>query len=423
MVDTVDLSPNRKQIFANKLKDLVPHNAKLTKRVPFDKRKLLGEVYRQPVVVRNEHGYSYAAPNAGVFSLNDPRNMVLQDAQIRGHNMVLRAQLSYERVQTAMSSDRAFESEIGLTTKTMERGAFQRLEISMFYGQDGLGSVAAGAYSNTSATVTVVTITDAEWAAGIWSSHENAKLLFNDSTGTLVSSGDDADFVITTVDGVNKKLTLTGTATGITALETVLDSGVAVPFFEGTRSTADMLGLYGQITNTGTSFNIAAGTYGLWKSNTLAVTGALNFAKLQKAVSLAVGRGLSGEVDVYINNDTWVDLASDMAANRMYDSSYKGSKGTAGHKTLSFESQNGMLNIIPHPIVKASHAFVLPPKELIRVGGSDISFTTPGGVGDEYFFVQLQDKSGYELRLYSNQGILLTAPAQAVLITGIQNTV
>ena len=61
-----------KEIYADKIINLIPDTAKLVKRIPFvsaDKEN--GNNYNQPVVLSNEHGMSFGSSSAGAFSLRN----------------------------------------------------------------------------------------------------------------------------------------------------------------------------------------------------------------------------------------------------------------------------------------------------------------------------------------------------------------
>src|SRR5581483_4286645 len=135
----------------------------------------------------------------------------------------------------------------------------------------GIGVTSSSA--NASSTSTVVTLTAASWATGIWAGMENCPLnFFKQSDSSLVSSGTDAVFTISSIDVDNRKLTLTGSAAGIAALDTAILAGACDIFFDTARTDAttfnEMVGINKIITNTGTLFNISASTYNLWKGNT-----------------------------------------------------------------------------------------------------------------------------------------------------------
>jgi hypothetical protein len=296
----------------------------------------------------------------------------------------------------------------------------KRLEISCLYG--GLGGVGeADSSVNASATSTVVLLTVASWASGIWAGMEGAQIQFYTVAGdALVSSGADAVFTISAVDDANYKLTVTGTATGITALDSALGTGNSYIYFNGAHGN-EMSGLNAILVNAGSLFNIDASVYTLWKSQTYsASSAALTLGKILSATSLAVQRGLNEKASVLVNPQTWSNLVTDLAAFRKFDSSYKPSKAENGWENVTFYSQNGELEIISHNCVKKGEAFIVPIKKIKRLGAQDVSFKTPGR--EDEIFLHLPSNAGFELRLYTDQAIFLETPARAVKITGIVNS-
>jgi hypothetical protein len=147
----------------------------------------------------------------------------------------------------------------------------------------------------------------------------------------------------------------------------------------------------------------------------------LTFGKILKGLAAAVARGLNEEVSVFVNPLTWENINDDLAALRQYDSSYRASKGEQGNEALVFHGQNGIIRLWPHLYVKQGEAFALPLSKVRRPGAQDISFKTPGGRNDE-IFRHLTDKAGYELRVYTDQAIIINCPARCVKYTGIVNS-
>lgn len=425
MATTVsDLSGLFKEVYGDSVVNLIPESSIITKKVSFvSKEQQNGNLYHQPVIVQGEHGVTYAGPLSGAFALNDSITMKTQDAQVAGSQMVLRSQMDYESAARAVAGGkRAFRSATELQVENMLESIGKRLEIGLLYGQTDLGTVDTSA--NASATSTVLTLTVASWADGIWSGMENAKIsLFKTSDGSLLNAN--AALVISAVSTTNRTLTVTGNSTDISAIDTHLSSGDAAVNFYGARTAsttyAEAVGFDKILTNSGTLFNINASTYDLWRSNSYsAASAALTFGKLQSAVAVAVGRGLSEDVEVFVNPKTWANLNTDQAALRMYDSSYNMNEGRAGNKELVFVGQNGLMHVISHPFVKQGEAFVVPCKRAKRIGATDITFNTPG-VGGE-IFRQLDGYAGFEFRCYSNQALILETPAKAVKVTGIVNS-
>jgi len=428
MTIATDLSGLFKESYGDDVINLIPESSIVTKATPFvQKAKQIGNVYHQPVIVRPEHGVTYAGPNAGTFDLNTAITMKLQDAQVPGYQMVLRATLDYESAFRAASGKPAFMDATQLQVENMLESLGKRLELGLIYGQSGIG--VGDSSSNVNATTTDITFTLASWADGTWSGLEGATLNFFDTvSGALVSSGADSIFTVSTVTVSTRVVRVTGTAAGITALDIALAGALQVDaFFNGSRTDAttfnETAGLNKIITNTGTLYNISASTWSLWKGNSYDVSSAaLTLGKLQAAVAVAVGRGLMEEVDVLVNPKTWGNLLTEQAGLRRYDSSYNSPKTEVGNKAIKFWSQNGALNIHSHPFVKQGEAFIVPFKRAKRIGATDITFTLDSKYGEGMIFRQLESQAGFEYRLYSNQTMFVETPAKTVKLINIVNS-
>lgn len=409
-----------KEAYGDDVYNLIPDVAKIVKMVSFVSRdKEEGNKYHQPVIVSSEHGVTYAAPQAGAFTLNSAISMNMQDAQVEGSQLLLRSALSYDAAAKASNSKKAFMKATELLVENMLESITKRLEICVLYGGSGIG--VADSSVNTNATTTVIQLTTASWASGIWSGAEQAQLNFyNIPADTLVSSGADAIFTVSAVDTILRKITVTGTATGITALDAALGSNDCNIYFKGSKA-AEMTGINGILTNTGTLFNISATTWNLWKANSYAVGSAqLTMGKVLAGIATAVDRGLNEKVDLFLNPKTWANLNSDLAALRRYDGSYSRRKLDNGAESISYYGQNGEIEVVSHNCIKEGEAFALPMKRLKRLGAQDVSFKTPGR-GDD-IFTQLADSAGYELRVYTDQAVFLETPARGVKFTGIVNS-
>tara|TARA_R100000805_G_C3615039_1_gene116369 strand:+ start:217 stop:1485 length:1269 start_codon:yes stop_codon:yes gene_type:complete len=408
-----------KEVYADNIVNLIPDSAKLVKTIPFisaDKEN--GNNYNQPVVLSNEHGMSFGSSSSGAFSLNNSIAMTMKNAQVQGGQMVLRSSISYDAASKASNSKKAFVRGTEYLVENMLESHTKFLEIGLLYGGSGLGNF--DTISGSSATSRTITCTVASFASGIWSGAENAVLQFYDGS-SLVSSGADSKFTITSVDLSNRQLTVSGTSTGITALATQLGSGNADAYWDGAYGN-EINGLDSIITNTGTMFGIDAGTYSLWSGNSYSAgSAALTMAKVLKSISDAQARGLNEDVDCFINPVTWQALNSDQAALRSYDSSYKAAKAEAGTEAITFHSQSGLIKVHSHNIVKQGEGFIIPPKKVKRLGSTDITFKRPGRQGED-FFRELSDNAGYELRSYSDEAIFVECPARCVKITNITNS-
>ncbi len=407
----------------NKLLTLIPQANKIQEKVPFVQRdKQVGNLFHTAVVLTNENCIDYALRSDGGFDLSAAIPMQMGDAQIQGTQMMIRSQISYDAAVSARTSQQAFEATYDLVMENMVESMRKRLELQILYGATGL-SIAASS-SNVSATQTRLTIKSSEWSAGIFAGLENAQVNFYTSNTTLVSSGADAVFTILKINADSMYVYVTGTATGITALDSAISGApnAVYMYFKGAFGK-EAAGIKKILTNTGTLFNIDAATYSLWAANQPTTTGELTFQKIQGWVAKAVVRGLDEDVDVYINPLVWIDVANRQEALRRFDSSYSKEKGVAGVKELEFYGANGAkVSLISHILVKQGDCFILPMARCQRPGACDIFFGEPGKEKDQEWIHYVSDKAAYELRGYSNQAFFIETPARCVYGSGFLPT-
>lgn len=397
--------------------DLIPETGYLYQKLKLRDAEKIGAQYIMNVIVANSHGFTYNSSSNTAFTLNNHIAMTTQDATITAAEIVLRDAISYRAAsRSAGGKTKAFKDATELVVKNMYDSHVKRLEIDMLYGGSGIGVTSSS--TNVDATHTAVTLTDASWASGIWAGLENAQIEFR-VTSNLVSSSTDAIFTVQKVDNDNKKITVTGTATGITALDSDIVSAAQDIYFYGSY-TEQMTGVRTILANTGTLFGISAATYGLWKSNSYSCGSAqLTIAKVIKGASRAYSRGLMGKAVLLVSPLTWANLAADLAGLRKYDGSYSRKKGENGFESIVFYAQSGEIEIVGYNLIKEGEAMLLPLDRVHRVGSTDVTFNTPGMGGK--IFTQLQDKSGFELRNYSDSAVFIDSPARCVLFTNIVN--
>lgn len=411
-----------KEVYSDKIENLIPDHAIIQKEIPFNEREMTGNAYHMPVRLSGSQGVSYAAPDAGAFALNPAVALNTRDAVLKGNQMVVRDNLAYDAVaKSEHGGKKAFVEATRYVIDSLMDTAATRLEICLIYGGVGLGNVNTSA--NTNATTTVLSFSAPEWAVGLWSGQENALLNFYISDTTLVGAGADSVFSIATMDVDARTITMVGTAVGITALDVAIaaNAGDVNIYYLGAKGN-EAIGIDGIITNTSTLFNIDAGVFNLWRGNVVDNGGtALTLQKVYNAISRAVGRGLKEDVTMYVSPPTWSNLAADQAAQRQFDTSYKGT-AEAGHNEIMYYAANGYIKIVSHAMVKEGEAFLVPLKRMKRIGASPIRFKPYGTSGNETFFKELEDQAGFQVRCYSNQALLGECPAKMIKIFGIVNT-
>lgn len=394
-----------KEAYADKLAELIPDGVKLLNKISFmSKDKQPGNLYHQPVILGMEHGVTFASSDEDAFNLNPPVAGQVKDAQVKGNPIVMRSLLGYVAAsRAALGGQKAFMDATKFLVANMLRSMSKKLEIEILYGQMGYATVA-------SVSTTVLTITTAEWAPGIWAGAEGMPIEIRDSTGAT-SRG---NFVVSSVDMSARTVTLTASAAaaGVIATDVVWHQGAYGNEFPGIHKILT--------TTSGTLFNINVGSYNLFRGNEFpAGSAALSFNKLNLAAARAVEKGQDGTLYCLVNPRGWANMLNDQAALRRYDSSYSPAKGEMGSKSIKFHSQNGELEIEPSIYVKEGYAYMLSLDCWFRVGSTDLTFKRPGQ-GEE-FFRDLENSAAYELRLYSDQAIFCSAPGHNVLVSGVVN--
>jgi hypothetical protein len=412
-----------KEAYADAIEDLVPDEALLVKGTKFlGNKQMLGDLFNQPVIVRNEQGFTYSKPNNGAFAINTPTTMVMRNASVNGFSILARSGIDYESFSKA-SNAQSFRDSVDLVMENVMDSFGNRLEMTMLYGQSstGLGGITAAA--NGTATTAVITFATGQWSTGLWTVLEGANINAFLSTAAGAALNTTAPLVVTSIDVANKQITVTGASADITAVKAGVTAGSLLRFYVVGDTGAGLneaVGLDAIALNTGTLFGIDAGVYSLWKANTSAVGGNLTLASIQQGIATAVARGLSEEIDVFVNPVTWKFLSTEQVAYRMLDSSYSSSKVKNGFEAIEFYSQNGKISVYAHKFVKEGEAYALPLNRAVRVGATDITFNIPGTDSGK-IFQQSANNAGFEFRVYSNQALLVTKPATLIKFTGITN--
>jgi hypothetical protein len=341
----------------------------------------------------------------------------------------MRDVLSYDSAARAASSEAAFEGTVGLVLRTLFKAHGKFAELDLLYGngsitsgismaQTALSTQAGGAGTNVT-----ITITYASWAPAMFSGFQNAKIdIYN--AGSLVNTNAALQIVSVNVvpasSSVGGTIVLTGNATDLNSVFAL--SGTTLDIYWYGAYGNNMVGLEGILRNTGSLFGISAASYDLWMSNTFDCSSTqLTFSKLQQAVALGVSRGLDEDTLALCAPVTFADLVNEQAGARRYDTSYDSKKNENGSEALTYWGPSGKVEVVPHMFVHQGEAFVIPPKELIKVGPLDhISPTLPGIDGDIFF--QSPTQASYEVRLFSDFGLLNNMPAKSTWIKNITNS-
>ena len=407
-----------KERYADQVTVLVPDHVKLYNEVKFETSKKVGDSYNEPVVLSLESGFTYGGAGGSLFDLNDAKEFKMKNAKVQAREIVLRSAISYGALSRSQGSEQAIEKSMDLMVGNMLKSMYHRLEIQMFYGQEGLAEVKTDSVGG--APSEAIAILETEWAAGIWNGTTNAVVDVFDPTLTTKRG----EYEIEGYSLSDKTVTLKKAAGNIGAAE-IVDGDVI--YFKGAADTGavknEFKGIHSIAAETSSLFSIANANEPLFQGSIVNVGASaaslavLSLEKIETGIAAMVEKGLlESDVDCYVNPKQWKDLLTEQDAKRQYDSSY-GEEAVAGHKKLKFYGQNGGINVIASTFVKEGNAYIVNTKDLKRIGSTEVTFKRPDGVS---FLEQLEGKHGIEMRCYTDQALFTARPASICILQHIK---
>jgi hypothetical protein len=403
-----------KDVFGDSVINRFPNITKISRMFDFSKAEVLGKKLVVPVQVAEEHGVTYAAGTdaEGSITLLDPTAGELQTAEIDGAQMYARSRIGYATIERAKEQGKAaFAQALRHVVDLLTKACGKRLEASHLHGRRGWGAISS---VSGSGTTRAWVITEASWAAGLWSGSKNMTLdVFAAAyTGSKINSN--AKVTVTAIARSTRTISVSGNATDLTNIV----AGMHL-FPESASPTTEFAGIDAILQNTGTLFAIDAATYDIWKANQYAVGGAISMEKILDAVRLGAEMGLMDDVVAIISPRAFQVLNNDLAALRRLDRSYSTKEGENGTEEILYHGQTGTVRIMPHLYQKDGLAFIINPKQWHRVGAtSDFGFITRGGSG-ERLIIELPNNPASEMRAAFLGAIYCDAPSHQTGMTGI----
>ncbi len=404
-----------KDRYASKVQDLVPDHIKLYNAAKFQDSKKLGGSYVEPVILSLESGFTYGGTDGLLFTLDAAKEFKMEKASVKARELVLRSAISIGALNRAASGDQSIDKAMDLMVGNMLKSIYHRLEIQMFYGQSGLGTVKT--LNQEVGTTKTIAITDAEWAAGIWNGTTGAKI-------EIVNSGATSNVLIgIEIVGYslkNKTVTIKKTD-GSNFVTTGDDVAVgSVIYFKGavvagaTPVKNEFIGVHGISQEAVNLFGVANANEPLFQGSVVDVGTSgtpviLSQDKIEEGIAAMVEKGLMEElVCVYVNPKQWTDLLAQQDAKRVLDSSYSPAKHQSGAREIEFFGQNGTIKIKASTFVKEGYAYIVSESDLKRIGSTEVTFKRPDG---EEFFKLLENAHGVEMRCMTDQALFTSRPA------------
>lgn len=396
-----------KQLYADKVQDLVPDFELLMKGIPFvSAEKQAGGDYVQPVILSRDHGVTFHGKNDAQLKLEAPIAAIIDSASIRPSAMTMRAMLSYTSASRLTGGPRAFVNGTSYIVESLVQSFAAIMEQIHWYGGMGLGKISVVS-SNT------VTISAAEWASGVWVGGEGM-LIDVYRAGAKVATTE-----ITQVDITNKQLILAN-ASSLLANDVIYRKG---------SYGLESLGAHYILNNSATLFGIDASQRKLWEANRYSCDNApLSFEKVSEGIARAYGRGLLGKMKLYVSPVTFSTMFPDFKtvksvdtfSSRVFNDESQLKTLEHGVNAIKFFINSVEVEVIASPYVKEGYAFGLSDEGWVRVGSRDLSLGTPG-MPEGSYWMQAQDYSALELRAFTDQALFCTKPARQILFTDISN--
>jgi hypothetical protein len=401
------LNGNFKEVYADKINDLVTASTKFINGVKFVKGdKQLGGSFNEAIIIGLEQGFTYGGSEGASFELKQAIASTMKNASVKGYELVLRSAISVGAASRAVSNKNSFERATKLIVGNMKKSMDHRLEIAALYGQQGIATVASVSGAN-------IVIKESEWAPYIWLGMVGAKLDIVDPAIAAFRTNSEG-VTITGVDLKLRRITLSATVdASVVADDVIFFHGAVVP--GALPEHKEQIGLHKIATTVGSLFGINNTNEPLFQGNIVDVgtnvtPAVLSFDKAEEAMVASAEKGLSDQkLTLMCSLKSWKNLLVEQSAKRQYDSSYSAAQVDQGAKKIMFYGITGDLEIQASGYIKEGHAYVYCEDELIRVGSTDVTFDPPGYEGE--FFRMLENHNGYELRAYSDQALFTTRPS------------
>ena len=409
-----------KEIYAPKIQNLIPDHEMLLKEIPFMMAgggSSYGE-FVEPVILTRDHGISFLGNDTNT-TLADPVVSVKKDARIVAAGKAMRTQITDMAASRAATNKQAFISAVNHAVKSLTESFACIQESSHWYGDGGYGRFTA---ATADLSATKITFTAPQFAPGLWIGGEGMPIDIYSVTGstelTKVPNALVLSTTVSAVDMANRKLTLASVA-GLS------DSTEYIVLRKGAYGY-ESKGLFQILKNSGSLFNISAATYPLWAANQYNANGSLNYTKISDAVSLAMGRGLRGPIDLVVHSTVFRHLFPDFLTVK--DTSRTDFQGRSfdaasarnlehGTDKVTFYINGVQVNVRSNEYCLPAYGAGIAMKEFSRVGSSQIRAGMPSS--DEDAFFPLESTAASEYRMFSDQALFTSAPSRSLLIYGV----
>lgn len=390
--------------------------------IPQETRPGLG--YNFPVLTGIEHGQT-ANLDGSAFAINPAVDSQVLNANLDGATILIQSVVSYDVIYKSLngagngSNGGAFKTALDQAVQAMLMGGGLYRELALAYGPGSatalasdLGVVGASISGANLAATQVVTLTQSTWIPGLWILATGMKVDIYQTDGSTVRATN-----VTVTARPSTTLTRLSLFQASPGTAVVAANDRIVPFGWKSQSCFGLEAIYN---NAGTLFNINAATVAPWRCLVFGAGGVLTRAKiLGYAAQIAVNGTRTGG-RLFVCSATFALLSEEFNQLQRYTRNNDAAK-TIGTSSISYETAAGLIEVVVYQYAKQSQAMFIASDNFRRVGSTDLTMR-PIGQGAEGFFTHLTDRSGAQMKVFSNQAPVFEMPYRNFLITGIVNT-
>lgn len=413
-------TPNFKQRYGEWVNPL-PSEMTLADFGPFIEKEMRpGRTYNFPIKVQNEHGQTHNSDHTA-FGLNDAVDSVIKEASLSGGEILLRGQIPYGVIAKGMqgagngNQGGAFWESVDLKVEmVMESGELYR-EIDLAYGAGTGATLSANigvVNASISGTVTggqIVNITRATWIPGLWIQMVGAKVDIYQSDGSTLR---ESDVAVSAPTATTCRLTLTksGSAATVAAGDLIVVA---------TARTKSAFGLQALLENTGTIHGIDAGLFPMWQAVTYSAGSAtMTRQKIGRLAANIFPNGLTAGGRFFVSGPTYADLAEEADALQRFNNNGR-EVARQSQNRLEYKSPIGLITVELYKYMKQGIGFFIANDTFKRVGETDLTFAV--GNSQRWFYKELENNAGSEIRIYGSQAPCLQIPYHCAIITNLTN--
>ena len=319
-----DLNALFKEVYRDKVENLVPEGIQLLKDIPFSEQEKIGESLQVAVRASDEANFTFTNDTVSAVALNEAIPARYLTAEVVPTTIVLRAQLSYQQAAKTAAKKKAIEVGTQQIFDSLKLTMDRKLEDVFFNGSEDifpLDEVDRRVGNPTrNPDVNIVAGTDllrfVTAMVPLWDAGEDTERIANTEieiyVGALggledrpgVSQGDRiaSGIRIKSINADRRTLTLdtTNVVLGGTTIET--KGSDVLRFIVRGEADHSLLGLEQLLTTTDNLYGIPVNDVsGYFTPGAYEVGGALTVDHIVKAAEVAVPNGLEGRAVLYVN--------------------------------------------------------------------------------------------------------------------------